>query len=151
LLLKNIPVVPGYMGDDQSNAELILAAQEIGYPIMVKASAGGGGRGMRQVEEAAELPAALEAARREASPAFGDDTLILEKVVKNPRHIEVQIFGDKMGNVIALGERECTIQRRHQKLIEETPSTFLTPALRKKMFAAAASIGTQLGYYSAGT
>ena len=151
LLLKGVPVVPGYMGDDQSDAQLTIAAQEIGYPIMVKASAGGGGRGMRQVESANELPAALEAARREASQAFGDDTLILEKVVKNPRHIEVQIFGDKMGNVIALGERECTIQRRHQKLIEETPSTFLTPALRKKMFATAASIGTQLGYYSAGT
>jgi acetyl/propionyl-CoA carboxylase alpha subunit len=151
LLLKDIPTVPGYTGDDQSDAKLIAAASEIGYPIMVKASAGGGGKGMRQVESANDLPDALEAARREALQAFGDDTLILERVVKNPRHIEVQIFGDKLGNVIALGERECTIQRRHQKLIEETPSTFLTPTLRKKMFAAAASVGTQLGYYSAGT
>jgi 3-methylcrotonyl-CoA carboxylase alpha subunit len=151
LLLKDIPTVPGYTGDDQSDAKLIAAANAIGYPIMVKASAGGGGKGMRQVESANDLPDALEAARREALQAFGDDTLILERVVKNPRHIEVQIFGDKLGNVIALGERECTIQRRHQKLIEETPSTFLTPALRKKMFAAAASVGTQLGYYSAGT
>jgi len=151
LMLKGIPTVPGYNGDDQSDERLISAASEIGFPIMVKASAGGGGKGMRQVESAADLPAALETARREASGAFGDDTLILEQVVKNPRHIEVQIFGDKLGNVIALGERECTIQRRHQKIIEETPSTALTPALRKKMFAAAASVGTQLGYYSAGT
>jgi acetyl/propionyl-CoA carboxylase alpha subunit len=151
LMLKGIPTVPGYMGDDQSDEKLIAAAGEIGYPVMVKASAGGGGKGMRQVAEAGDLPPALGAARREALEAFGDDTLILEQVVKDPRHIEVQIFGDKMGNVIALGERECTIQRRHQKLIEETPSTFLTSALRKKMFATAASIGTQLGYYSAGT
>jgi acetyl/propionyl-CoA carboxylase alpha subunit len=151
LLLKDIPTVPGYMGDDQSDEKLIAEAKTVGFPIMVKASAGGGGKGMRQVESADELPEALQAARREALQAFGDDTLILEQVVKNPRHIEVQIFGDKLGNVIALGERECTIQRRHQKIIEETPSTALTHPLRKKMFAAAASVGTQLGYYSAGT
>ncbi len=151
LMLKNIPTVPGYMGDDQSDEKLIAEAKTVGFPLMVKASAGGGGKGMRQVESADELPEALAAARREALQAFGDDTLILEQVVKNPRHIEVQIFGDKLGNVIALGERECTIQRRHQKIIEETPSTALTPALRKKMFAAAASVGTQLGYSSAGT
>jgi len=151
LMLKGIPVVPGYMGDDQSNERLIAEAQTVGFPIMVKASAGGGGKGMRRVDSADELLAALEMARHEAARAFGDDRLILERVVKNPRHIEVQIFGDQMGNVIALGERECTIQRRHQKIIEETPSSALTPALRKKMFAAAANIGTQLGYYSAGT
>ncbi len=151
LMLKGVPVVPGYMGDDQSNTRLIAEAQTIGFPVMVKASAGGGGKGMRQVNTPDELPAALEAARREAGQAFGDDTLLLEKVVTNPRHVEVQIFGDKHGNVIALGERECTIQRRHQKIIEETPSTALTPDLRAHMFEAAASIGTQLGYYSAGT
>jgi acetyl/propionyl-CoA carboxylase alpha subunit len=139
------------MGDDQSNARLIAEAENIGYPVMVKASAGGGGKGMRQVNTLDELPAALEAARREAKQAFGDDTLLLEKVVSNPRHVEVQIFGDKHGNIIALGERECTIQRRHQKIIEETPSTALTPDLRSRMFEAAANIGTQLGYYSAGT
>lgn len=98
-----------------------------------------------------DLPSALDSARREALQAFGDDTLILEKVVRNPRHIEVQIFGDKFGNVIALGERQCTIQRRHQKTIEETPSTILTPQLRTEMFGAAASIGEQLGYTSVGT
>lgn len=151
LMLKGIPSVPGYMGDDQTDEILISESARIGYPIMVKASAGGGGKGMRQVSSPDELPNALETARREALQAFGDDTLILERVVTNPRHIEVQIFGDKLGNVIALGERECTIQRRHQKVIEETPSTALTPQLRTAMFEAAVSIGTQLGYYSAGT
>lgn len=151
LMLKGIPTVPGYMGDDQSDATLITEAEKVGYPIMVKASAGGGGKGMRQVNTPDEMPAALEAARHEALQAFGDDTLILERVVRNPRHIEVQIFGDQLGNVIAVGERECTIQRRHQKIIEETPSTVMTPKLRAEMFKAAASIGTQLGYYSAGT
>lgn len=151
LMLKGIPTVPGYMGEDQSDATMIAEANKVGYPIMVKASAGGGGKGMRQVNMPDEMPAALEAARREALQAFGDDTLILERVVRNPRHIEVQIFGDQLGNVIAVGERECTIQRRHQKIIEETPSTAMTPKLRAEMFKAAASIGTQLGYYSAGT
>ncbi len=151
LLLKGIPVVPGYTGDDQSDERLLAEAERIGCPIMVKASAGGGGKGMRQVNTLADLPAALQAARREALQAFGDDTLLLERVVQDPRHVEVQIFGDKLGNIIALGERECTIQRRHQKIIEETPSTALTPQLRAEMFAAAASVGTQLGYYSAGT
>jgi acetyl/propionyl-CoA carboxylase alpha subunit len=118
---------------------------------MVKASAGGGGKGMRQVSSPADMPAALEAARREALQAFGDSTLILEKFIAKSRHIEVQIFGDQHSHVVALGERECTIQRRHQKIIEETPSTALTPKLRERMFDAAVSIGTQLGYYSAGT
>ncbi len=151
LLLKGIPVVPGYTGDDQTDERLLAEAERIGFPIMVKASAGGGGKGMRQVNAQSELLAAIQAARREALQAFGDDTLLLERVVRDPRHVEVQIFGDKLGNVIALGERECTIQRRHQKIIEETPSTALTPQLRAEMFAAAASVGTQLGYYSAGT
>jgi geranyl-CoA carboxylase alpha subunit len=151
LMLKGIPTVPGYIGEDQSNEHLMTAAQQIGFPIMVKASAGGGGKGMRQVNRLDELAEALDAARREALQAFGDGTLILERVVQNPRHIEVQIFGDKLGNVIALGERECTIQRRHQKIIEETPSTVMTPHVRSAMFDAAVSIGVQLGYYSAGT
>jgi acetyl/propionyl-CoA carboxylase alpha subunit len=150
-MLKGIPVVPGYMGDDQSDARLIAEAALIGYPVMVKASAGGGGKGMRQVNDPAEMPAALEAARREALQAFGDDMLILERVVVNPRHVEVQIFGDQLGNIIALGERECTIQRRHQKIIEETPSTALTPELRARMCTAAVSVGKQLNYYNAGT
>ncbi|MGQ9888367.1 MAG: acetyl/propionyl/methylcrotonyl-CoA carboxylase subunit alpha [Aggregatilineales bacterium] len=151
LMLKGIPVVPGYTGADQSDQALIDAAAQIGYPVMVKASAGGGGKGMRRVDAPADMPAALAAARREALQAFADDTLILERVVDRPRHVEVQIFGDQRGNVIALGERECTIQRRHQKIIEETPSTALTPELRERMCAAAVSVGQQLGYYSAGT
>jgi acetyl/propionyl-CoA carboxylase alpha subunit len=150
-MLDGVPVVPGYMGDVQNDKSLQAAADEIGFPIMVKASAGGGGKGMRQVESAESLPAALEAARREARQAFGDDTLILEKVVNNARHIEIQIFGDQHGHIIALGERECTVQRRHQKIIEETPSTALTPDLRQRMCEMAISIGRQLGYYSAGT
>lgn len=150
-MLKGIPVVPGYMGDDQSDERLIAESERIGYPIMVKASAGGGGKGMRQVDTPEDMPAALEAARREALQAFGDGTLILERVVVNPRHVEVQIFGDQLGNIISLGERECTIQRRHQKIIEETPSTALTPELRAQMCMAAVSIGKQLDYYNAGT
>jgi geranyl-CoA carboxylase alpha subunit len=151
LMLKGVPTVPGYTGEDQSNEHLITVASQIGFPIMIKASAGGGGKGMRQVNRLDEFAEALDAARREALQAFGDGTLILEQVVRNPRHIEVQIFGDKLGNVIALGERECTIQRRHQKIIEETPSTVMTPHLRSAMFDTAVSIGVQLGYYSAGT
>ena len=151
LMLKGIPLVPGYSGDDQSDEKLIAAADDIGYPIMVKTSAGGGGKGMRQVNSSADMPAALEAARREALQAFGDSTLILERFITRPRHIEVQIFGDQHGNIAALGERECTIQRRHQKIIEEAPSTALTPKLRERMLETAISIGVQLGYYSAGT
>ncbi|MEQ8673524.1 MAG: biotin carboxylase N-terminal domain-containing protein [Aggregatilineales bacterium] len=151
LMLKGVPLVPGYEGDDQSDDALIKAAENIGYPIMVKASAGGGGKGMRRVDVPANLPEELATARREAKQAFGDDTLILEKLVENPRHIEVQIFGDGHGKVIALGERECSIQRRHQKIIEEAPSPFLDPALRKQICEVAVSIGEQLGYSNAGT
>ncbi|HEX6542781.1 MAG TPA: acetyl-CoA carboxylase biotin carboxylase subunit [Ktedonobacterales bacterium] len=146
-----VPVVPGYDGDDTSDARLIAAAREIGYPVMVKASAGGGGKGMRIVTRAADLPDALAAARREALSAFGDETLLLEKALTEPRHIEIQIFGDAYGHVIALGERECTIQRRHQKVIEETPSTALTPELRARMSESAVAIGRTLGYTGAGT
>jgi 3-methylcrotonyl-CoA carboxylase alpha subunit len=151
LLLKDIPLVPGYEGEDQSDDVFVQAAAQIGFPIMVKASAGGGGKGMRRVDAAEDLPEALAAARREAKQAFGDDTLILEKYVVNPRHIEIQIFGDAHGNVIALGERECSIQRRHQKIIEETPSPALDEVLRERMCKVAVSIGQQLGYASAGT
>ncbi|HEV2405531.1 MAG TPA: acetyl-CoA carboxylase biotin carboxylase subunit, partial [Ktedonobacterales bacterium] len=146
-----VPVVPGYEGEDQSDARLIAAAHEIGWPVMVKASAGGGGKGMRAVDRAEDLPSALAAARREALAAFGDETLILEKVIQEPRHIEFQIFGDTRGNVLHLGERECTIQRRHQKIIEETPSTALEPELRARMGQAAVTAGRRLGYTGAGT
>ncbi|HEU4785648.1 MAG TPA: biotin carboxylase N-terminal domain-containing protein [Ktedonobacterales bacterium] len=146
-----VPVVPGYEGDDISDARLIAAAREIGYPVMVKASAGGGGKGMRIVTRASDLPNALASARREALSAFGDETLLLEKALVEPRHIEIQIFGDAHGHVIALGERECSIQRRHQKVIEETPSTAVSPDLRARMSAAAVAIGRTLDYTGAGT
>ena len=151
LMLKDVPLVPGYQGDDQSDDTLINAAAEIGYPLMVKASAGGGGKGMRRVDSADGFPDALAAAKRESAQAFGDDTLILEKFVESPRHIEIQIFGDGRGKVIALGERECSIQRRHQKIIEEAPSPFVDDNLRQHMCDVAVSIGEQLGYTSAGT
>jgi acetyl-CoA carboxylase biotin carboxylase subunit len=146
-----VPVVPGYAGDDTSDARLLAAAREIGYPVMVKASAGGGGKGMRIVTRASDLPDALVSARREALSAFADAALLLEKALVEPRHIEIQIFGDTHGNVIALGERECSIQRRHQKVIEETPSTALTSEQRARMSAAAIAIGGALGYTGAGT
>jgi geranyl-CoA carboxylase alpha subunit len=146
-----IPVVPGYLGDDQSDRRLYKAAEAIGYPIMVKASAGGGGKGMRLVVSRRELSPALAAARREALAAFGDDTLLLEKLVVDPRHIEFQIFGDTHGQVIHLGERECSLQRRHQKVVEETPSGALTKELRARMGTAAVAAGRLLQYTSAGT
>ncbi len=151
LLLKDVPLVPGYSGEDQSDEALITAASQIGYPLMVKAAAGGGGKGMRRVAAADGLPEALASARREALAAFGDATLILEKYIERARHIEIQIFGDTHGNVIALGERECSIQRRHQKIIEETPSTALDDDLRQRMCDAAVSVGKQISYVNAGT
>jgi acetyl-CoA carboxylase biotin carboxylase subunit len=146
-----VPVVPGYDGADQSDERFASAARAIGYPVMVKASAGGGGKGMRVVVHERDLPAALAAARREALGAFGDATLLLEKALIAPRHVEFQIFGDTHGHLIHLGERECSIQRRHQKIIEETPSTALTPELRARMGAAALTVGRQIGYTNAGT
>ncbi|HEY7356475.1 MAG TPA: acetyl-CoA carboxylase biotin carboxylase subunit [Ktedonobacterales bacterium] len=146
-----VPTVPGYQGEDQSDETLINAAGKVGYPLMVKAAAGGGGKGMRVVSEPDAMPEALAAARREALSAFGDDTLILERVIAPTRHVEFQIFGDQHGQIIHLGERECSIQRRHQKIIEETPSTALTPELRQRMGEAAITVGRQIDYVNAGT
>jgi geranyl-CoA carboxylase alpha subunit len=146
-----VPVVPGYQSEDQSDERLIEAARKIGYPIMVKAAAGGGGKGMRVVTAPDALPDALAAARRESLGAFGDDSLLLERVIAPARHVEFQIFGDQHGSIIHLGERECTIQRRHQKIIEETPSTALTPELRERMGQAAVTVGRTIGYTNAGT
>ncbi len=146
-----VPVVPGYDGADQSDARFFEAAGEIGYPVMVKAAMGGGGKGMRVVPSEDSLPEALAAARREALAAFGDATLLIEKAIASPRHVEFQIFGDSHGNLVHLGERECSIQRRHQKIVEETPSPALTPELREPMAEAALAVGRQLGYTNAGT
>lgn len=146
-----VPTIPGYSGEDQSDERLQQEAGEIGFPLMVKAAAGGGGKGMRLVDDPEALPAALAAARREAAQAFSSDELILEKGLLQPRHIEFQVFGDHHGNVIHLGERECSIQRRHQKVIEETPSPALTAVLREEMGATAVSAARAINYVNAGT
>jgi acetyl-CoA carboxylase biotin carboxylase subunit len=146
-----VPVIPGYDGADQSAATLRAAAEEIGFPVLLKASAGGGGKGMRVVHAAGELEAALEAAKREAASAFGDDTMLLERYIGRPRHVEIQILGDAHGNVIHLNERECSLQRRHQKIIEETPSPALDADLRAAMGEAAVRLAHAIQYEGAGT
>src|SRR5258706_2406042 len=132
-----VPLVPGYHGEAQDETVLAKAADEIGFLWLVKASAGGGGRGMRVVKSAGELSAAIVSAKREAKAAFGDDRMLIEKFVQNPRHIEVQIIGDSHGNLLSLFERECTLQRRHQKVIEEAPSPTLDATGREAVCAAA--------------
>ena len=145
-----VPTVPGVEGlEDERDFE--NAAKEIGYPVLVKAAAGGGGKGMRVVNSESELGEAIELARREALNAFGDERLLLEKYVANAHHIEFQIFGDQQGNLLHLFERECSVQRRHQKIIEETPSPLLTPELRTQMGQAAVAAAKAVGYYNAGT
>ncbi|TKT73217.1 acetyl/propionyl/methylcrotonyl-CoA carboxylase subunit alpha [Afipia massiliensis] len=146
-----VPLVPGYHGDAQDDATLAKAAEKAGYPVLVKASAGGGGRGMRIVRSADELAAAIVSAKREALAAFGDDRMLIEKFVQNPRHIEVQIIGDSHGNLLSLFERECTLQRRHQKVIEEAPSPTLDPAQREAVCAAARKAAAAVSYVGAGT
>jgi geranyl-CoA carboxylase alpha subunit len=146
-----IPVVPGYDAEDQDEAQLLAAAARIGFPIMVKAAAGGGGRGMRRVETAPELPDALRSAASEAAKAFGDGRLILERAVVDPRHVEIQVFADAHGHVLHLGERDCSVQRRHQKIVEEAPSPAVDPVLRERMGAAANAVAREIGYVGAGT
>jgi 3-methylcrotonyl-CoA carboxylase alpha subunit len=146
-----VPLLPGYHADAQSPDLLRAEAERIGYPVLVKASAGGGGRGMRVAESPDDFVGALEAARREAQSSFGDDRVLLERYVRRPRHIEVQILGDLRGNLVHLGERECSIQRRHQKLIEESPSPAVDAALRQNMGEAALRLARAAGYASTGT
>src|SRR5690348_7653273 len=146
-----VPVVPGYQGADQSDAAMLNDANRIGFPVMIKAVAGGGGRGMRLVADATSFPDALRSARSEAKAAFGDDTVILERAIQNPRHIEIQVFGDRYGNAIHLGERDCSVQRRHQKLIEEAPSPAVSPKLRQRMGDVAVAAVRSLRYEGAGT
>lgn len=146
-----VPVVPGYHGDNQSLRKLEAEAKRIGYPLMIKATAGGGGKGMRVVHSAGEFKDALDGAKREAKGAFDDDTVLLEKYIRQPRHIEFQVFGDSHGNVVHLFERECTLQRRFQKVIEETPSPFLDDATRRKMGEAAVAAAKAVNYVNAGT
>ncbi|QIS24666.1 biotin carboxylase N-terminal domain-containing protein [Nocardia terpenica] len=146
-----VPVVPGIARPGLTDAELIAAAPDIGFPVLVKPSAGGGGKGMRLVEAPEQLPGALASARREAAASFGDDTLFLERFVARPRHIEVQILADQFGHVLHLGERECSLQRRHQKVIEEAPSPLLDPQTRARIGAAACNTARSVDYVGAGT
>jgi acetyl/propionyl-CoA carboxylase alpha subunit len=146
-----VPVVPGYDGEGQSDEALAAAGERIGYPLLVKPAAGGGGKGMRVVREPAGLADALGSARREAIAAFDDNRLILERFVEGPRHVEVQVLFDGQGNGVHLGERDCSTQRRHQKILEETPSPAVTPAVRERLTSAALRLAGAVGYRSAGT
>jgi 3-methylcrotonyl-CoA carboxylase alpha subunit len=146
-----VPIVPGYMGEDQGLARLEQMAVSIGYPLLVKAVAGGGGKGMRPVFDKAGFVEALLAAKREAASAFGNDSVMLEKLIRRPRHVEVQIFGDAHGNIVHLFERDCSLQRRHQKVIEEAPAPGLSDRLRHILGVAAVAAGTAIAYENAGT
>jgi acetyl/propionyl-CoA carboxylase alpha subunit len=146
-----VPVVPGYDGADQSDPSLTAEAKMIGLPLLVKASAGGGGKGMKIVREFSELQGALESARREAMKAFGDDRLLLERYIEEPRHVEVQVFGDSRGEIVHLFERDCSLQRRHQKVVEESPAPNYADALREKMTRAAVAVARGVEYQNAGT
>jgi acetyl/propionyl-CoA carboxylase alpha subunit len=146
-----VPVTPGYHGEDQSPKTLKAAAKKVGYPILIKAIAGGGGRGMRRVDDAADFDAALTSAQREAKASFGDDRVLVEKFIESPRHIEVQVFGDNHGNYIHLFERDCSLQRRRQKVIEEAPAPGMTDKVREAMTGAALMAAKAVGYRNAGT
>ncbi|PIP93297.1 MAG: 3-methylcrotonyl-CoA carboxylase [Bdellovibrio sp. CG12_big_fil_rev_8_21_14_0_65_39_13] len=146
-----VPVIPGYHGDDQSAQILLAEAKKMKWPILIKASAGGGGKGMRVVEKEADFNEALESAKREAMSSFGDDRMLIEKYIEHPRHIEVQVFSDSKGNHVHLFERECSIQRRHQKIIEESPSMALTATLRKQICESAVKLSRHINYLGAGT
>ena len=146
-----VPVIPGYHGEKQDIKTFETAAQKIGYPVLIKAAAGGGGKGMRIVEKEKDLVAAVKSAADEAQSAFGDGRLLMEKYLVQPRHIEVQVFSDTHGNHLHLFERECSIQRRHQKIIEESPAAHMPPATRQALFKAAVTIAKHIGYVGAGT
>ena len=151
MIAAGVPCVPGYQGAGQDDDLLVAEAIKVGLPVMVKAAAGGGGRGMRLVHEAGELKAAIQSARSEATNAFGDGQLLIEKAVLQARHVEIQIFGDRHGNVVHLGERDCSVQRRNQKVIEEAPSPAVDPALRQRMGEAAVAAAKAVNYVGAGT
>ena len=146
-----VPVTPGYHGEDQDPDHLQAEADRIGYPVLIKAVAGGGGKGMRKVEKAEDFAAALDSCKRESSKSFGDDRVLIEKFITSPRHIEVQVFGDSRGRVIHLFERDCSLQRRHQKVIEEAPAPGMTPGVRAAMCSAAIEAAKAVGYVGAGT
>ncbi|WP_066713052.1 acetyl-CoA carboxylase biotin carboxylase subunit, partial [Sphingomonas adhaesiva] len=151
MIAAGVPVTPGYLGEDQSAERLAAEADAIGYPVLIKAVAGGGGKGMRQVEDAAAFADALVSCRREAAAAFGDDRVLIEKYILSPRHIEVQVFGDRHGNVVHLFERDCSLQRRHQKVIEEAPAPGMDAATRAAVCDAAVRAARAGDYVGAGT
>jgi propionyl-CoA carboxylase alpha chain len=146
-----VNVVPGYLGDIATTDEAVKIAADIGYPVMMKASAGGGGKGMRLAWSEKDVREGFESVKREGLSSFGDDRVFIEKFIEQPRHIEIQVLGDQHGNILYLGERECSIQRRHQKVVEEAPSPFVTPEMRKAMGEQAVALARAVGYYSAGT
>ena len=146
-----VPVVPGYHGDDQDDAGLLDHARRIGFPVLVKAVAGGGGKGMRRADDESGFEPALEAARREARSSFGDDRVLVERCIERPRHVEIQVFADAHGNAVHLFERDCSLQRRHQKVVEESPAPGMTPAMREAMGAAAVAAARAIDYRNAGT
>jgi len=146
-----VPLVPGYHGFDQDPTLLQVQANMIGYPVLIKASAGGGGKGMRAVESEADFAAALASCKREAINSFGDDAVLIEKYVQRPRHIEIQVFGDAHGNYVYLFERDCSVQRRHQKVLEEAPAPGMTPEMRQQMGLAAVAAARAVNYVGAGT
>jgi acetyl-CoA carboxylase biotin carboxylase subunit len=151
MMAAGVPVVPGGKDPLPDLEAAAAAAEEIGYPVMLKAAAGGGGKGMRMIPSAAELASAYRAARSEAAASFGDDAVYLEKLIIEPRHVEIQVLGDLHGRVVSLGERECSLQRRHQKVVEEAPSSAVTPELRRRMGEAAVKAASAVGYSNAGT
>ncbi|MFN3511266.1 MAG: acetyl/propionyl/methylcrotonyl-CoA carboxylase subunit alpha, partial [Tsuneonella troitsensis] len=146
-----VNTVPGSPGEITSTEQALKVSREIGYPVMMKASAGGGGKGMRLAHNDKDVEEGFEATRREGLNSFGDDRVFIEKFILNPRHIEIQILGDQHGNIVYLNERECSIQRRHQKVVEEAPSPFVTPKMRKAMGEQCVALARAVGYYSAGT
>jgi geranyl-CoA carboxylase alpha subunit len=151
MLEAGVPCAPGYLGEDQSDERLLAEARALGLPLLVKAVAGGGGRGMRLVRAMSELPDAIAGARREAISAFGDGTLMLERLIDDGRHIEIQVFADAHGHAVHLGERDCTAQRRRQKVIEESPSPVVSPSMREAMGRDAVAAAQAVGYQGAGT
>ncbi|KTW09256.1 acetyl-CoA carboxylase biotin carboxylase subunit, partial [Sphingomonas sanguinis] len=146
-----VNVVPGYLGEIADTEEAVRIATDIGFPVMMKASAGGGGKGMRLAWSEADVREGFEATKREGLASFGDDRVFIEKFIESPRHIEIQVLGDSHGNIVYLGERECSVQRRHQKVVEEAPSPFVTPEMRRAMGEQAVALARAVGYYSAGT
>ena len=146
-----VNVVPGFLGDIATTEDAVRIAGEIGYPVMMKASAGGGGKGMRLAWNERDVREGFEATKREGLSSFGDDRVFIEKFIESPRHIEIQVLGDQHGNIVYLGERECSVQRRHQKVVEEAPSPFVTPQMRRAMGEQAVALSRAVGYYSAGT